>query len=206
VDPIRLAILGAGSVRCTPAVIGSLATYFGERPLEIRMYDADLERLDLFDRFARLCFIMAKNDHSLMSTTDSVECTEGADRVVLQVGENCARKYLKERHRMGIADLGGEAMIEQAVEELLGTVSLEAEVLSLQRPEIEIPLDRYYRLGWLREPSRADRQALPHQALRWIRGEEYTHDFLREHERSPFKTWLDNVNSAELVVAGLPSQ
>jgi hypothetical protein len=198
---MRLAILGAGSVRCSPAVLASLATYFGERPLEIRMYDSDLERLDLFDRLARLCFIMTKNDHSLMSTTDPVECTEGAERVILQVGENCARKYLKESHRMGIANLGAEAMIEQAVEELFGTVPFEAEVLSLERPEIAVPRDHYYRLDWITEPSRGQRQAFPHQALRWIRGEEYTHDFLREHERSPLKSWLDDVNAAELVFA-----
>jgi hypothetical protein len=198
---MRLAILGGGSVRCTPAVVAALATYFGERPLEIRMYDADLERLDLFDRLARLCFLMTKNEHSLMSTTDSVECTEGAERVILQVGENCARKYLKERHRMGIANLGAEAMIEQAVEELLGTVPFEAEVLSLERPEIAIPRDHYYRLNWLAEPTPAERQAFPHQALRWIRGEEYTHEFLRDQERSPLKAWLDDVSAAELVVA-----
>src|SRR4051794_39669255 len=107
---MRLAILGGGSVRCSPAVLASLATYFGERPLEIRMFDADVERLDLFDRLARLCFAMTKNPHTLISTTDAVEATEAADRVILQVGENCARKYLKEQHRMGIADLGAEAM------------------------------------------------------------------------------------------------
>src|SRR5579862_3123007 len=100
--PIHVAILGAGSVRCTPAVVGSLATYFGERDLQIRMYDADMERLDLFDRFARLCFAMTKNGHGLISTVSADEAVVGADRVLLQIGENCARKYLKERHRMGI--------------------------------------------------------------------------------------------------------
>src|SRR5947209_12666480 len=102
----RLAILGAGSVRCTTPVIASLATYFGERPLEIRMFDADMERLDLFDRLARLCFMMTKNEHTLISTCDAAEAIENAERAVLQVGENCARRYLRERHRMGIADLG----------------------------------------------------------------------------------------------------
>jgi hypothetical protein len=194
--------LGAGSVRCSPAVIASLATYFGERPLEIRMYDADLERLDLFDRLARLCFIMTKNGHNLVSTTDSAEAIEGANRVVLQVGDNCARKYLKERHRMGIADLAPSAMIEQAVEEMLGEVPVDADILSLQRPDIAIPRLRYYRLDWLGEPTPAERFSFPHQALRWIRGEEYTHEFLREHERSPFKRWLDDVESAVLVERG----
>jgi hypothetical protein len=166
------------------------------------MYDADLERLDLFDRLARLCFIMTKNEHSLISTTDANEAIGGADRIILQVGDNCARKYLKERHRMGIADLAPSAMIEQAVEEMLDAVPGEAEILSLQRADIAIPRSRYYRLDWLAEPTRSERFAFPHQALRWIRGEEYTHEFLREQERSPLKRWLDDVESAVVVDRG----
>jgi len=195
----RLAILGAGSVRCSAPVIASLATYFGERPLEIQMYDSDMERLDLFDRFARLCFVMSKNGHGLTSTTDAAEALEDADRVVFQVGENCARKYLKERHRMGIADLGAEAMIEQAVEEMLGSVPAEAEVLSLMNVKIAIPRSHYYRVEWPSEPTARERSALPHQVLRWIRGEEYTHDLFMEHEKSPLKKWLDDVDSLERV-------
>jgi hypothetical protein len=183
-------------------VIASLATYFGERPLEIRMFDSDLERLDLFDRFARLCFIMTKNGHNLMSTTDASEATQDADRILLQVGENCARKYLKERHRMGIAALDADAMIEQAIEEMLGPVSADAEVLSLQHFEIAIPRDHYYRVDWLPEPTPSERLAVPHQVLRWIRGEEYTHELTREHERSPLKRWLDDVESLERVEQG----
>jgi hypothetical protein len=106
---------------------------------------------------------------------------------------------LRERHRMGIADLDPSAMIEQAVEEMLGSISPEAEVLSLQRADIAIPRPRFYRLDWPAEPTRAERFSFPHQALRWIRGEEYTHEFLRDQERSPFKMWLDNVHSATAV-------
>lgn len=165
------------------------------------MYDADMERLDLFDRLARLCFMMTKNEHTLISTTDADEAVLGADRVIMQVGENCARKYLKERHRMGIADLDAAAMVEQAVEEMLGSVPAEAEVLSLQRSDIAIPREHYYRADWPLEPTRSERFSFPHQALRWIRGEEYTHEFLTEQERSPLKSWLDDVNSLERVRA-----
>ncbi|HWA83843.1 MAG TPA: hypothetical protein VG820_10435 [Fimbriimonadaceae bacterium] len=195
----RLAILGAGSVRCSPAVIASLATYFGERPLEIRMFDADMERLDLFDRLARLCFVMTKNGHSLISTTDAAEAVEDANLIVLQVGENCARKYLKERHRMGIANLDADAMIEQAVEEMLATVPAEVEVLSLQGPGVAIPRVTYHRVTWPPEPTLSERRALPHQALRWIRGEDYVHDLLYEFEQSPLKQWLNDPESLERV-------
>lgn len=195
----RLAILGGGSVRCSPAVVASLATYFGERPLEIRMYDADLERLDLFDRLARTCFMITKNGHTLISTTDTQEALADADRIVMQVGENCARKYLKERYRMGIADLDADAMIEQAVEEMLAAVPQDVDVLSLQGPGIAIPRVHYCRANWPPEPTASQRQALPHQALRWIRGEDYTHDLLRENEQSPLKRWLNDPTSVEHV-------
>ena len=51
-------------------MIASLANYFGERPLDIVMFDADSERLDLFDRFARLTFSAMNSTHHLRSTDD----------------------------------------------------------------------------------------------------------------------------------------
>lgn len=105
---------------------------------------------------------------------------------------------------MGIADLDAPAMIEQAVEEMLGSVPADAEILSLQRPDIAIPRNRYCRLNWLEEPTLGARQALPHQALRWIRGEDYTHAFLRDHEFSPLKKWLDDVQCPEALVINNP--
>ena len=71
-------MLGIGNVRCAPAIVGSLSNYFGERPLEIRFWDADWERLDLFDRFARLCFHVSKCPHQLISTDESDEALDGA--------------------------------------------------------------------------------------------------------------------------------
>src|SRR5687767_3239764 len=99
---IRLAILGGGSVRCTPKVVAALATYFGERPLEIVMWDSDGERLDLFDRFARYLFLMTSTPHRLISTTDPYEALQGADAVIFQVGVNCARKHRGKRYESDV--------------------------------------------------------------------------------------------------------
>lgn len=186
----RLVILGAGSVRCSVPVIASLSTYFGERPLEVRMYDADLERLDLFDRFARVMFLVTKATHTLISTTDFHEAIEDADAAVLQVGENCARKFLKEAHRQGIASLNREAMIEQAVEEMVEALPTEAKLLSLERPDIQIPR-AHSGLSWELSIADEDRPSVPHQVLRWIRGEDYLHELLAKYEKSPLKEWLD---------------
>lgn len=200
-EPIQLAVLGAGSVRCAMPVIVSLATYFGERPLEIRFFDSDEERLDLFDRFARTCFTAAKNQHSLMSTSDPVEALDGAERVILEVGENCARKYLKERMRGGFAAVDRAGLIEQAVELMLGTVNPEAAILSLLRGDILLPVNTYEIEGWPPNPPEADRPSIPYHALRVIRGEDYLNEAFKKEEKSPLKAWLDDPANARFVTA-----
>ena len=91
---VKLAFVGAGSIRLAAPVIATLATYFGERQLEIFLYDADEERLDLFDRFARTSFILMKSTHGLKSTSDLPESLADADAVLIGFDENCARKEL----------------------------------------------------------------------------------------------------------------
>lgn len=189
-------------MRCTPTVIGALATCFGERPLDIRFWDADEERLDLFDRFARLCFTVTKSPHRLRSITDENEALDGAHLVLFQVGENCARKYLRSSRRQGTATLGGDAMIEQTVEHLASRVAAEALVLNLQRREIEFPISRYYQLEGTLEISPEERGTTPHQILRYLNGEEYLHEYFREHARSAVWRWFEDPASAELVQTG----
>ncbi len=190
-DSLKLTILGAGSVRCSVPVIASLATYFGERELAIRFSDADNERLDLFDRLARVCFIAMNSTHSLLSTTDMRESLEDSDLVIVQVGSNCARKYLRASRRQGIAELDDRSMIEQAVEALTAFIPNGATVLSLVDPEILLPKSQYYRLNWPEPIPDSDRSTIPHQVLRWVRGEDGVGDLLRKYEASPIKTWLD---------------
>jgi malate/lactate dehydrogenase len=102
-ESVKLAVMGAGSVRCTVPVLATLATYFGERPLEVALYDADEERLDLFDRFARTIFVANNNQHTVTASAEYEEVAEGADKMILQVGPNCAAKQLKkDRGRQNI--------------------------------------------------------------------------------------------------------
>lgn len=183
----KLAIVGAGSVRCSPAVLASLATYFGERPLEIRLYDADEERLDLFDRYARLLFQMTKATHRLLYRPDLREALLEADAVLLQMGENCAKKMLKSEGRQA-----GLAPIEEALDLVGQLVPEDAEVLSLQLPSDHPDWPAIVKADWPPEPSETERRAWPHQILRWIKGEEHPYAWLAEHERSPIKSWLDD--------------
>ncbi len=197
-EHVKIAVLGAGSVRCMPPVISALATYFGERPLEIRLYDSDEERLDLMDRFARHCFHFNDATHEVLYRPDPKEALEGADRIILQVGRNCARKYLRVPYAE--ASNQGDKLVIRTLDALLDDLPPEVDVLSLQRMSVKVPLAFYRRLDWPGEPTDEDLRWLPHQILRWIKSEEQIYKFLEEQEEAPLKLWLNDPNSAELVV------
>ncbi len=179
---LKLAVIGAGSIRCSPAVIASLANYYGERLLEVRLYDADEERLDLFDRFARVCFASGQAPHVVFSTPDIEEALECVDAALVQVGTNCARKFLEAKE--------GDP-VPAAIASLLQPLPPSARVLSLFGERLVLPIENYDSIDWPAEPDEEVRRATPHQILRWIRQEEYMHEYLREFEHSPVKEWLD---------------
>lgn len=197
-EQIKLAILGAGSLRCMPPVISALSTYAGERPLEIRLYDADEERLDLMDRFCRHCFHFSNSTHDVRYRPNPSEAVEQADRIVLMVGRNCARKFMRVKFS-GVSSQD-DVMITSTIGTLLTSAPPEADILSLERRSVGIPVSFFRRMDWPGEPKDEDLRWLPHQILRWIKAEETIYKFLDEQEDSPFKAWLDDPNVAELVV------
>lgn len=193
-----------------PSVAATLAAYFGERPLEIRLYDADLERADLFAQFARTCFLLTKAGHEVDVFPEPAQALEGADRVILQVGTNCARKFLLSVGRRDLlapddpapaAGLTREGYrprsydrraVQEAVNLLAPMIPPDAQVLSLQRADIELEQGpTLTRAQWPGEISIDERISLPHQVLRWVHGEEYPHGLIQASEKSPVKAWLD---------------
>jgi hypothetical protein len=185
---IKLAVLGAGNLQYAIPVIASLATYFGERPLAIAFYDADEERLDLFDRFARLSFLMMETTHTLSSSTDFREALQDAQLVISQMDEYCARKQI-----------GGRAAgLSTAEVELTAMLSLQefvppdAHLLGLSGAFVEWPQSISYTPNWPATLGSDDPYAVPMQILRWLNGEEYPYGVFREQEKSPLKQWLDN--------------
>lgn len=189
---VRLALMGIGNLRCGPPILASLATFFWERPLDIRMYDSDAERLDLLDRFARVCFLMAHSSHSLTTTESPLEALDDASLIVLSVGENCARKLLRRL---------GEPYDEDAIPRAIASLDLrahpEASILSLQRQALD--LECYYAMDWPAPLSEAERTTMPFQLLRWINSEEYPVELLQACDKSPLKAWLENPTTAEYV-------
>jgi hypothetical protein len=196
----QVAVLGAGSVRCMPAIAGSLAAFFGERPLEIRLFDGDEERLDLFDRYCRVLFTFNRAGHTLSATLDPVEALDGVERVILCVGQNCAVKYFRAARKGGVATGLGLGLVDQLIEVLAASIPDRIEVLSLLGERFTVPLPRYRRLDWPPEPSAAVRAAVPHQILRFLNGEEYPYELLAHAAVSPLKAWLEDRESAPIVL------
>ena len=158
--------------------------------MRVSFWDADAERLDLFDRFARLCFRSAENEHALVSTEDPAEALDGAEMAICQVGRNCARKYVR---RIGVE------VVEVALEKLGEMIPDDADVLSLQRLEDEVPFERFYAGEWAVELTEEERRAWPHQILRFLNGEEYVHEFLRDYANRPLTSWLEDRSGAALI-------
>lgn len=192
-DRVTLAIIGAGNVQCTSPVLATLASYFGERPLDVVLYDADEERLDLFDRLARTFFAFTKSGNTQTSTMDADEALAEAQLVIVQLDLHSAAKAL------GLKRTTAKNIFERALTKLLANVSPSAEVLSLMEEEVVLPVPSFRRLSWPKHLKEGETVAVPHQALRWIHGEEYPFEFFAEHEDSPLKLWLDDPKTATLV-------
>ncbi len=87
-----MSLVGVGNLRCGPPVVASLAAWGPEMEVEVRLFDSNEERLDLMDRFARVCLDRTNAGHALKATSDPAEALEDADSVVLTVSEDCARR------------------------------------------------------------------------------------------------------------------
>jgi len=193
----RLTVLGAGSTRCAPGIVGSLASYFGELPLEIRFYDADEERLDTFDRLARLCFESYGVSHLLISTTDPIEALADTEAVILAIDANCAHRMLAKSAEPQESD------IQTAVNRLIGDLPTDVAMLSLLDESISLPRTAYYRSPWPGPLADESRYRLPMQILRWLNKEDMLYDLLSSNEHSPLKAWLDDPRTADMVLGSL---
>lgn len=178
---VRLAIIGAGSVRCTPAVIGTLATFFGERPLEVVLFDADRHRLELFEVYARFCFLATNSTHTVKMTDDVAEALQGADKVILQVDDNCARKML---------DRPNGPALDDALNEIYPLIPEKAEVMSLMLNR-ELPLYEYRAMDWPGPLSEDEWLTIPFQILRYLNQEDYLYEVLKQGKMSPLRPWLE---------------
>ncbi|MCW5938775.1 MAG: hypothetical protein KF884_05490 [Fimbriimonadaceae bacterium] len=90
----RVAVIGAGNLRCMPPVLAVLAVWRPTGQAEFRLYDANEERLDLFDRFFRACLEETDNDAPVRATTELSEALEEATEVIVALNEDGAWRML----------------------------------------------------------------------------------------------------------------
>lgn len=190
--PLVLTYVGVGNMAVAPAVVAALGTYFGERPLEVRLFDPDEERADLIHRFADMVFRVEKTGHRLVLCDHLGDALAGSDRVVLSPEANFARILAR------LSD--PEQAWEVAIASVARAIPPGGSCLSLLGEGVRVPLRDYYRLEWPPDPGPARLRAMPHQILRWLRTDEYVQPYLREHTGSPLKRWIDDPSSAELVL------
>jgi len=189
-DSLQVAIIGVGHPKTGLPVLASLAGYFGERPLEIRLYDPDPEFLEMYDRIARLLFKTADNPHHVFASGDLTEVLRDVDRVILELSDRSVAFFSKKRK---------EAGLQPAIDEILRSVPPEAKVLSLQEEPLEYRMGVYRLPEWVRGLPEPEPGTVPHQVHRYILGDEPFFELLRSQERSLLKDWLDNPLSAEFL-------
>ena len=100
-----VAIVGAGNLRCAPPVLATLASWYPDVPAEVRLFDASEERLDLFDRLARLLFDHTGNETGLRATSDLSEALDGVTDLVFCLHEDCARRMVGPRQARWLDNL-----------------------------------------------------------------------------------------------------
>ncbi|MBX3111519.1 MAG: hypothetical protein KF857_05875 [Fimbriimonadaceae bacterium] len=101
-------VVGAGNLRCAPPVLATLASWYPDVPAEVRLFDASEERLDLFDRLARLLFQHTGNETGVRATSDLAEAVDGATDLVLCLHEDCARRMVGPREARWLDNLEAE--------------------------------------------------------------------------------------------------
>lgn len=182
---VPIVVLGAGNLACSVPVVASLATYFGERPLDLRLWDADPERLDLIDRLARVCFAVARSTHELKALEDPVEACDDATGAIVTLDAHGAARYRR------IAGPGAGEGVADALRHVAEALPAGAAVLDLVEAAEHLLAERPP--NWPIPLHPMALRVFPHQVLRWIRGDEYVTELLATHEGGPIKGWLDSL-------------
>lgn len=173
-EPMVLCVVGAGNPFLAPTMLGTLASYFGERSIDLRLYDPSAEMVDLFDRLARLLFKLGKADHSIRSGDKYAELLEGADRVLLMLEDRSAKILVGAR--------------EDAVEEAHALVSKSIPA-GCWRLTVDDDLCRMF--NWPVPDRDAPKPGLLLQISRYLLAEESPMHLIADNDRSLFKSWLD---------------
>jgi hypothetical protein len=143
-EPLKVSVVGVGSLRCGPHCIYSLARLETERELKIGLFDASEERLDLMDRLLRKALKWEGNTAQIRSSGDLDRALEDAEAVILCMGEVCARKMTAEPMTDKIIDPNEEEPIDSILEAGYGDHNRPTPFESLSQRTLEMiaPMNR----------------------------------------------------------------
>lgn len=171
----RLALLGIGNMRLGPITLAAVASFYGERPLEVLLWDADLERLDLMERLGWSLFRTAESPHAL-TIVETLEDALEVDAAIVLVGRWCVQRAQPDATR--------EEFVSRVVQQFPPTTSVLRLVPTVgERHEDSLDLE-------LPVLSELERQQRAFQTLRWIHGDEPIGPLLEQGESSLIRHWL----------------
>lgn len=185
-DRINLAVIGIGSIRDGAPVLAGLAQYFGERPMTIRLYDFDHERLELFYLLGRSFFQEAKSNHELEFVETIEDALAEANAVVFCPSQNYLSKYGHELPNPGKAR-------EHLLKEVMGLIGTNCPILTI-RSAVDIPNASNLE-HWPEDLSPEAESGMPHQILRWVHMDDDPQEYMELHKKSEFSEWLEEVCS-----------
>lgn len=201
----KIAVIGAGSLRCGMPVLSSLFHCSLPQGTRITLYDVHREALDLLTRLARCLSAEADSKHIIESGEDLAWALDDATTVILcfGLGEQRRERWRNWLSAAGVVDPRGRvALLARAVllnpvfEELnerLYPLSDSVTVINLVRPVdltgmlLAVPA---IHLNW--PPEIADERRIPmvHHILRLVRGDEYVTEELKNGAETPLVVTL----------------
>lgn len=159
-------------------VLGGLATYFGERPLDIRLFDPDPDFLNLSLRIGQSLLLIAQSTNRMAAYPELEIAMEATQRVIfMQKDAGSADRELP------CKDQGRD------LNEILGDIP----VLCLVQPPVDSLTHIEILLDWPKPIDDHSRIQFAFQILRWANGEEYPLEFLKGEDARPLHQWLDAV-------------
>ncbi len=190
--PSRIAVLGAGSLRCAPEVLATLIRADLPEESAIWLSDEFEEGLQLAEMLASRLIQDSGQLLRVVATTSAEESLEGADTVIL-----CYGGGLWHRGGVSMSALGEHLEVLrlhrlldvfETVNRCLASEERPVTVINLSRP-VQITAKLLQRpaihLDWPLPLGVDERVPRAHQILRWARGEDPTHALLESVVQSP---------------------
>ena len=185
-DRIILTVIGIGSIRDGAPVLAGLAQYFGERPMTIRLYDYDAERLQLFYLLGRSFFQEAKSNHELECVDNIEDALKDANAVIFCPSQHYLDKYGQELPNPGKAR-------ERLLQEVKQLIHEDCPIVTL-RAEVPFPNERNLE-NWPEDLTPEVEVSMPHQILRWVHMDDDPQEYMESHKKSEFSEWLEEICS-----------